>query len=189
MTGIQHSMVSTFASAGSAERIFCQTVHTPSTTAKLADRKLTASVRRSPQMRKVTNRTMTLYHVTHKNNWFPVRTMGLIAEFSQSRRETVFLVTQSKIGWAISHVANRDGLPEDEYIVVTVRVRRSKLTRMTWPGLRRGLWRHAGDIPACRIEWVDSYPERTLIGFLPEGVYPVDNDTQEGNDGVERFSW
>jgi len=115
--------------------------------------------------------------------------MGLIAEFSQSRRETVFLVTKSKIDWAILHVAKREGLPESEYIVVTVRVRRSKLTRMTWPGLRRGLWRHAGNVPAHRIEWVDTYPERTLIGFLPEGVYPFDDDDIEGNDGIEEFTW
>jgi hypothetical protein len=178
MTGTRHFMVNTFASAGNVVKTSYQTDHTPDTIVRRVAKRRIVNARKSLQMRKVTNRTMTLYHVTHKNNWFPVRTMGLIAEFSQSRRETVFLVTKSKIGWAISHVAKRDGLPESEYIVVTVRVRRSKLTRMTWPGLRRGLWRHAGNVPAHRVEWVDSYPERTLIGFLPEGVYPLSDECE-----------
>lgn len=139
-------------------------------------------------MRKVTNRTMTLYHVTHKNNWFPVQTLGLIAEFSQSRRQTVFLVTKSKIAWAIKHVSKRDGLPEDEYVVVTVCVRRSRLTRMTWPGLRKGLWRHTGNVPPERVKWVDSFPETTLAAFLPEGVDY--QEEQEGKDtNVVELTW
>jgi hypothetical protein len=170
MTGIQSDMASTFASAGNVAKTFCLTDHIQNITARRAAKRRIANVKRRCQMRKVTNRTMTLYHVTHKNNWFPVQTVGLIAEFSQSRRQTVFLVTKSKIAWAIKHVSKRDGVPADEYIVVTVKVRRSRLTRMTWPGLRKGLWRHTGNIPASRIEWVDSYPDKTLAGFLPEGV-------------------
>jgi len=140
-------------------------------------------------MRKVTNRTMTLYHVTRKENWFPVQVLGLIADFGESKKPSVFLVSRSRIPWAIKHISKRDGVPQDEYIIVTVHVRRSKLSRLTWPGCKRGLWRHSGDICPCKIDWVDSYPEKTLAAFLPEGVDVTYEDDQEGNDDHAEITW
>lgn len=109
-------------------------------------------------MRKVTNRTMYLYHVTHKNNWFPVGILGLKAKFSASKLQSVFLVTKSAIPFAIKHVADRDGFNPDDMIVVKVRVRRGNLSRVTWRNCPRGLWRHNADIPPCRIEGIKSWP-------------------------------
>lgn len=120
----------------------------------------------------VTNRTMYLYHVTHKHNWFPVMTLGLQATYSHSLTLTVFLVTESKISWAMAHVCNRHGWDIDDCVVVAVRVRRANLRRVTWRGCTRGVWKHRGDILPCKLEWIDTATRETPAGELPPGVSP-----------------
>lgn len=99
----------------------------------------------------ITNRTVTLYHVTPSVNRFPVEILGLQSDFS-SGRKGVFLVAKSRIGWAIKHTSDRTGLPASELMVVTVAVRRSSIRRVTWRTVARGVWRHVGDIFPCRIK-------------------------------------
>jgi hypothetical protein len=180
--GGHFDMRSTFVSVRSVEKTFCQTDLIRNITARRADRRHIENAKRRQSVHKVTDRTMTLYHVTHKNNWFPISTLGILAEFSQSKSGIVFLVSRSKIDWAIEHVSKRNNQPPAEYIVVTVHVRRSRLSRLTWRGSRRGVWRHRGNVPVNRIDWVDSYPEKTLAAFLPEGVEPNQEKHSEGQD-------
>lgn len=115
----------------------------------------------------VTNRTMILYHVTHKNNWFSVGVQGLLTDYARGRYQSIFLVSKSRIPYAIRHVSRLDGYDETELIVVSVRVRRSWLSRLTWPGAKLGLWRCRRSISPARIEWVETWPELTPAGNAP----------------------
>ena len=118
--------------------------------------------------RKVTNRTMILYHVSHKSNWFSVGVQGLLTDYARGRFQSVFLVARSKVPYAIRHISRLEGYPAEELIVVRVRVRRSWLSRLTWPGARRGLWRCHRNIDPCRIEWVENWPD-----LIPPGEAPA----------------
>lgn len=119
-----------------------------------------------------TNRTMYLYHVTHRNNWFSIGVLGLLQEFTSGKTQGIFLVSSERLQWAHEHVAGRIGCGTDELMIVKVRVRRSRLTPVRFRTARRGLWRHNGDINPCRIEEINTYPVATPRGELPKGVNP-----------------
>lgn len=108
--------------------------------------------------RSVTNRTMYLYHLTHKNNWYSIGVQGLLAEYAASARTAVWLVNKARIAWAVDHIAARDGFPAGDLMIVRVRVRRSNLRR----NKVRGVWYHLGDIYPCRIEKIELYSDWTL---------------------------
>jgi hypothetical protein len=102
-----------------------------------------------------TNRTMYLYHVSPIVNWFPIGVHGVTPEFSTSFKPAVFLVSAERIEWAIEHVAKRFNLERSQLMIVSVRVRRSKLTPVRFRTAKRGLWRHNGRINPDRIERID----------------------------------
>lgn len=106
-------------------------------------------------MRRVTNRTMYLYHVTPAGNQMSIQLQGLSRDYWKEGERGVFLVAQSNIDWAIKHVSARSGFSVHDLIVVKVRVRRSRLSRITWRGCRRGVWRHNGSIHPNLIEEVN----------------------------------
>lgn len=95
-----------------------------------------------------TNRTMYLYHVTHKNNWYPIGVHGLQREFSNGKMNVVWLVTEAKVQWAVDKISKRDGVCSSDLIAVKVRVRRHTLRR----NRVAGSWYSKIDILPCRIE-------------------------------------
>jgi len=95
-----------------------------------------------------TDRTMTLYHVTHEDNWFGVVEHGLLTARARDRRKAIWLVTESNQTWASSHVLKtHPGWTPESLVTFVVTVRRSWLrkTRM------RGVWYCVEDIPPNRI--------------------------------------
>jgi hypothetical protein len=104
---------------------------------------------------KVTNRTMTLYHVTPQANAFPIGVHGLNDEFSSAKLPGVFLVSKSRVGWAIEHVAARWGVNPGDLVVYRVSVRRSWLAAVRWRGLRNGVWRCKRHVTPNRIVMMD----------------------------------
>lgn len=99
-----------------------------------------------------TNRTKYLYHVTHKNNWYPIGVQGLLCDYSSGAKTAIWLVTEGRIAWACRHIRYRDNIHPNELIVVKVRVRRKSLRR----NRVRGVWYHISDIYPCRIESISS---------------------------------
>jgi hypothetical protein len=130
---------------------------------------------------RVTDRTRYLYHVTHKANWFSVGTQGLLEMYAGNGGRGIFLVSKSRLDWAFEHISKRLGVPKFDLVVVKVRVRRSRLTPVRFRSVKRGMWKHTGDIYPVRIEWIDTYPTPTRPGRLPAGVTPSQDD---GNAAV-----
>lgn len=118
-----------------------------------------------------TDRTLYLYHVSPIVNWFPVGTLGVIDGFSTSALPGVFLVTKERLSWAVEHVSDRTGLPADRLMVVTVRVRRSKLVPVRFRTAKRGLWRHLGTIKPDRIECIECATSEYNACKLPAEVF------------------
>lgn len=100
---------------------------------------------------KVTNRMMVLYHVTNRANWYSIAMQGLQVAFSNSAHESIFLCSRDNLKYTLQHCSRLYGTPVNEFIVVEVAVRRSKLSRVTWRGVRRGLWRHNASISPSKI--------------------------------------
>jgi len=107
---------------------------------------------------KMVNRTLYLYHITHKNNWMSIGVQGILASYSQGKVSASWLVKKSKIEWAASKVSQREGWKEKDLIVVRVRVRRSWLRK----NKIRGAYYCPVDIHPCRIEFIKAYPP---VGF------------------------
>jgi len=107
----------------------------------------------------VTNRTRVLYHISHKNLWFPIQTNGLRLRYSRGKKIGVFLVSESYVDWAAQHVARREECSIRDLIIVTVAVRRSWLKRLVWRTNRRGRWVCVQPISAQKIISVEPYSE------------------------------
>ena len=133
-------------------------------------------------MAKVTDRTMYLYHVTPIVNWFPVGVHGLRVDYSKSETKSIFLVSLERLDWAIQHVEQRSGFPREKLMVVTVRVRRSKMTPVRFRGAKRGLWRHNGNIGVNRIEAIDPVSSAYNSCVLPFEAFEH-LEEREGFDG------
>lgn len=121
----------------------------------VADRRhTTPESARKMSKKKCTDRTMILYHVTVRENWFPIQTLGLLTQFNDEKvaMKGIFLVSKDRVKWAMDHVSSRHGRSIGELIVVTVRVRRSKLRKITFRTVKNGVWLHRTDILPCRIE-------------------------------------
>lgn len=118
-----------------------------------------------------TNRTMYLYHISPAFNWFSIGIYGLRPSDVMSQSGDIFLCSKSKINWAVEHVSKRFDIEPCNLIVVKVRVRRSNLRRVTWRGVRRGVWSHRGYIHPNRIEWIDGQQDIIPAGCSPEEAW------------------
>lgn len=94
------------------------------------------------------NRTVTLYHVTHEDNWFGIVERGLLTARARGRMNAIWLVTASNREWACQHVLKmHPGWTLENLVIFEVTVRRSWLrgTKM------RGVWYCIEDIQPNRI--------------------------------------
>lgn len=64
---------------------------------------------------------MKLFHVTPRSNQQAIYSQGLLVEKSQGRERVLWLVSRSRVEWAIRHVKQRHGV--DDVAVLYVRVK------------------------------------------------------------------
>jgi hypothetical protein len=107
------------------------------------------------------DRTMTFYHVSHGDNWYSIVEHGLDTKRSTGRKPAIWLVTPSRLSWAISHVCRLKGYTPNDLVVFTVTVRRSWLQKTKM----RGVW-------CCMV---DIQPDR-IIDYFPTGLLRLDGD-------------
>jgi hypothetical protein len=105
-----------------------------------------------------------LYHVTPRINYRSIYVFGLLLRAARDEPHEIWLVSASKVNWALAHCARRHAVPVDSLTVIAVDVprrwsmdgslsgntRTRKLKRY-----KRGVWRCAVDIPSCRLTWVE----------------------------------
>lgn len=85
-----------------------------------------------------------LYHISPVLNTASTLEDGLLVSERRTRAACIWLVSASRVPYAIRHVQRRHGVTE--VAVFQVRVRRGLLRRQ-----RRGVWRHYGDVPPARV--------------------------------------
>lgn len=107
---------------------------------------------------KVTDRTMTLYHVTPTYNFVSIAQHGLMRKYSRDVMRAIWLVSQSKLDWAKRHTQVRHGV--SHVWVINVHVRRRKLIRY-----KRGIWRAVIDIPPDRLDYVRPGRDRLYAAY------------------------
>lgn len=90
----------------------------------------------------VTDRTLTLYHVTPERNWFSILQIGLKKDSSMGRLKAVWLVSKTNLAWACTHVSARHSVSPGALVVFEVRVRRRHLKRSKV----RGAWYCVNDV-------------------------------------------
>lgn len=95
----------------------------------------------------IVNRTVTLYHVTLDSNWQSIALLGLLTAFSEGRKDAIWLVSESRIRWAIGHISRLRHIEQERMILIKLTVRRSWLTRTSL----RGVWVCREDICPRRI--------------------------------------
>ena len=100
---------------------------------------------------------MKLYHATLASNVASIKAHGLDPALATGKIKSVWLHTRSKRAWAILHTQKRHSVSLDEIVIITVRVKRSDLTRR-W----RGLWSCAATI--TRIESIE---QATVLSESP----------------------
>lgn len=99
----------------------------------------------------VQSKLITLYHVTPYPHL--IEADGVIAhDRSVNKIKAVWLVTKTRIPWAISHVADRHGVDTYEVYVFEVRVPRGWLVR--WFGRTRHTWYCPRSVPRDRFRLV-----------------------------------
>jgi len=89
----------------------------------------------------------TLYHVSPRGNADSILVHGLLTRCSRSAQPVIWVGTLHSIKPHLKALSTRHSVPEGQFVVYTVEVRRSRLRRTKW----RGLWQHWGDICPCRI--------------------------------------
>lgn len=104
------------------------------------------------------DRTMYLYHVTHKSLWLSIGVQGLLLDYSSGAKAAIWLVSESRVSWAVAHVKSRDNVPAQDLIVVSVRVRRGVLRR----NRLRGVWYCVDNIYPCRVETIKPFAEWSM---------------------------
>jgi len=89
------------------------------------------------------NRTVTLYHVAHENNWYSIVERGLLTRLARGRIPAIWLVTKTNRSWAIDHVCKmHPGWTKESLVIFEVAVRRSNLKKTKM----RGVWYCMSDI-------------------------------------------
>ncbi len=78
---------------------------------------------------------MLIRHATPRKNLRSIFRTGLQPGLARGRIKGVWLHAPGRTGWAIPHVAQRHHVPQDQIVVLEVRVPRSQLRRN-----RRGVW-------------------------------------------------
>ncbi len=78
---------------------------------------------------------MIIRHATPRRNLRSILRSGLLPGLARGKIKAVWLHASGKTSWAIPHVAGRHHVPQDQVVVLEVRVPRSQLRRN-----RRGVW-------------------------------------------------
>ncbi len=78
---------------------------------------------------------MLIRHATPRRNLRSILLSGLLPGMARGKLKAVWLHAPGRTSWAIQHVAERHHVPEDDVIILEVRVPRSQLRRN-----RRGVW-------------------------------------------------
>jgi hypothetical protein len=88
--------------------------------------------------------TIVLFHVSPARNLKSLSRFGVLPAFARSSLKAAWLVTRSRLGWAIAHVRERHNV--SDVVIVRVLVPRSALVRR-----RRGVWSSASPILPSQI--------------------------------------
>ena len=118
----------------------------------------TSAVMRKRTKVKSPSRVYRLYHVTPIENHNSIVQNGLLLSFAlNTSRPAVWLVSKSRLSWAIKHTLRRHRASGVSIYVVTVP--RGWLTR-AW----RGVWRSGVDVPPLRLRLHAKYYAGVNVG-------------------------
>ena len=119
-------------------------------------------------MRKVTDRTRYLIHITPKQNWPSILRYGLDPNFANSGFKRVWFCTPDRFERFSAHIMRRhNSRLWVDYDLLIVKIRRSRLKRTSW----RGVWATPDVVPPMNIINLGSLSLRTLTkakGFINE---------------------
>lgn len=99
-----------------------------------------------PMPKKAPHRHRTLYHVTPTHNELSIRTYGISPLFSNAKTQSVFLVENRRVLWALAHVSARHGIDVGHLHLWRCYVEVRTLKRFN--GIA-GLWRTENPIFLC----------------------------------------
>ena len=89
---------------------------------------------------------MILFHCSPCDNETTIRALGLDLDFCQTAVHAIWLVTHSRLNWALRHASTRHNVAPDEIDVWRVRVSRRKVARYG-----RGIWLSRVDVPPSAL--------------------------------------
>lgn len=79
------------------------------------------------------NEPFYLYHWTHKDNLPSIYGFGLDPARATGERLLVWACEESRIGWALCHIANRHGWHPDDMVLIRLQFSRVNWKRTSWP--------------------------------------------------------
>ena len=106
---------------------------------------------------------MILYHVSPAANRDSIAASGVLTEYSQGKLPLVWLVSESRVEWAIRHTRRRHLMGEGQVDVWRVKIGRAKLRRTG----RRGRWATASDCPPVCISILRTAGREALVWDTP----------------------
>lgn len=115
---------------------------------------------------------MRLYHVTPRRNAPNIFAGGILVSKALGDLPAVWLVSKSRLPWAIDHVSKRHGVHIDDVGVFRVRVRREDVRRFSC----RGVWYTRYSVSATDLTGYKVYME-----MLAEAVF--EDEARDGSEG------